>query len=193
MAIRIIATGGTIDDLDHDCIEDMPEHHDSLIPDALEQACVTADVIVEVLMQKDSRIVTDEDRELMAEACRRSPEDQIVLTHETYSLEQTARYLGPLEIPKTIVAIDAMVPLNKDRSDALFNIGAGMARTYTAAAFVKRNMPIAFGTHFPLGQGGLTDQEAVDVAEYFSHMPRPDFPDKVKDWPKGGKPADARY
>jgi len=77
--------------------------------------------------------------------------------------------------------------------DASFNIGAGMARTYTAAAFVKRNMPIGFHGKFPLGQGGLSDQEAVDVAEYFSHQPRPDFPDKVKDWPKDKKPADARY
>ncbi len=77
--------------------------------------------------------------------------------------------------------------------DESFNIGAGMARTYTAAAFVKRNMPIGFHGKFPLGQGGLSDQEAVDVAEYFSHQPRPDFPDKVKDWPKDPKPADARY
>ncbi len=77
--------------------------------------------------------------------------------------------------------------------DDSFNIGAGMARTYNAAAFVKRNMPIGFHSKFPLGQGGLSDQEAVDVAEYFSHQPRPDFPDKVKDWPKDQKPADARY
>ena len=77
--------------------------------------------------------------------------------------------------------------------DESFNIGAGMARTYTAAAFVKRNMPIAMHNKFPLGQGGLTDQEAVDVAEYFSHQPRPDFAGKVKDWPNGKKPADARY
>ena len=68
-----------------------------------------------------------------------------------------------------------------------------MARTYTAAAFVKRNMPIGFHEKFPLGQGGLSDQEAVDVAQYFSHQPRPDFVDKAKDWPKGGKPVDARY
>lgn len=81
-------------------------------------------------------------------------------------------------------------PLWGDRS---FNIGAGMARTYTAAAFVKRNMPIGFHEQFPLGQGGLSDQQAVDVAEYFSHMPRPDFPDKVKDWPKDPKPKDSRY
>jgi len=77
--------------------------------------------------------------------------------------------------------------------DLSFNIGAGMARTYTAAAFVKRNMPIGSHDKFPLGQGDLTDQEAVDVADYFSHMPRPDFAGKVNDWPKDNKPADARY
>lgn len=74
-----------------------------------------------------------------------------------------------------------------------FNIGAGMARTYTAAGFVKSNMVMGHGQKFPLGQGNLNDQDAVDVAEYFSHMPRPDFPEKVNDWPKGGKPKDARY
>ena len=74
-----------------------------------------------------------------------------------------------------------------------FNIGAGMARTYTAAAFVKRNMPIGFHGKFPLGQGGLSAQEALDVAEYFSHQPRPDFPEKINDWPKDPKPVDARY
>ncbi len=77
--------------------------------------------------------------------------------------------------------------------DLSFNIGAGMARTYTAAAFVLNNMPIAFYGKFPLGQGGLSVREAVDVAEYFTHQPRPDFPDKVKDWPKDKKPADSRY
>jgi thiosulfate dehydrogenase len=67
-----------------------------------------------------------------------------------------------------------------------FNIGAGMARLNTAAAFVKANMPF--------GQGGtLTDQEAYDVAEFFTRQPRPDFAGKFEDWRKGGKPEDARY
>jgi thiosulfate dehydrogenase len=66
-----------------------------------------------------------------------------------------------------------------------FNDGAGMARTYTAAAFVKHNMP--------LGQGGtLTDQEAVDVSEFFTHQPRPVYQGKSHDWPLGDKPKDAR-
>ncbi len=77
--------------------------------------------------------------------------------------------------------------------DASFNIGAGIARTYTAAGFVKANMPIAHVANFPQDQGGLSDQDAVDIAEYFTHQPRPDFPEKVGDWPKGGKPSDARY
>lgn len=74
-----------------------------------------------------------------------------------------------------------------------FNIGAGMARTSKAAAFIQSNMPIAFSDKFPLGQGGLSDQDAIDVAEFFSHQPRPDFPDKVNDWPKDPKPKDSRY
>jgi len=67
-----------------------------------------------------------------------------------------------------------------------FNIGAGMARLNTAAAFVKANMP--------LGQGGsLSDQDAFDVAAFFTRQPRPDFDAKISDWPNGGKPEDARY
>lgn len=78
--------------------------------------------------------------------------------------------------------------------DESFNIGAGMARTYKAAQFVKWAMPPAMHITGQLGQGGvLSDQEAVDVSEYFTHMPRPDFPGKVKDWPNGNKPKDARY
>lgn len=75
-----------------------------------------------------------------------------------------------------------------------FNIGAGMAWTYKAAQFVKWAMPPAMHLTGPLGQGGvLSDQDAVDVAEYFTHMPRLDFPGKVNDWPNGNRPRDARY
>lgn len=75
-----------------------------------------------------------------------------------------------------------------------FNIGAGMARTYKAAAFIRDNMPMSVQQTGAWGQGGvLNDQDAVDIAEYFTHMPRPDFAGKVNDWPNGKKPKDARY
>jgi thiosulfate dehydrogenase len=67
-----------------------------------------------------------------------------------------------------------------------YNIGAGMARLYTAAGFIKHNMPLGAG-------GTLSDDEAFDIAGYFAFQPRPDFPGKAKDWPKGKRPSDARY
>ncbi len=66
-----------------------------------------------------------------------------------------------------------------------FNIGAGMARTYTAAAFIRHNMP--------LGQGNtLSEQEAIDVAEYVTHQPRPAYAPAKHDYAAGNKPKDAR-
>ena len=67
-----------------------------------------------------------------------------------------------------------------------YNIAAEMARVGIAASFIKANMPRGWGW-------SVTDDEAFDVAAYVNNQPRPDFPDKVHDWPKGGKPADTPY
>ena len=67
-----------------------------------------------------------------------------------------------------------------------YNIAAGMARVTVAAAFIKSNMPRGWGW-------SLSDDDAYDVAAYINAQPRPDFPGKVNDWPKGGKPADSPY
>lgn len=77
----------------------------------------------------------------------------------------------------------AFPPLWGDRA---FNIGAGMARLDTAAAFLHANMPRGM-------PGTLSEQDAYDIADFMIHQPRPDFAGKVHDWPKGGKPRDARY
>ena len=67
-----------------------------------------------------------------------------------------------------------------------FNIGAGMARVQTAAAFIKVAMP-------QTAPGTLTDQEAYDLATYINTRPRPDFAGKELDWPKGDPPPDVAY
>jgi thiosulfate dehydrogenase len=66
-----------------------------------------------------------------------------------------------------------------------FNTGAGMARVSIAAAFVQAKMPLG-------NVGSLTDQEAFDIAAYFTAQPRPPFAARVRDWPRGDRPADAR-
>ena len=67
-----------------------------------------------------------------------------------------------------------------------YNVGAGMARINTAASFIHALMPIDRAQH-------LNPQQAYDVATYINTRPRPDFPAKVRDWPRGGKPDDADY
>jgi len=67
-----------------------------------------------------------------------------------------------------------------------YNVGAGMANIITAASFIHALMPID-------GAQRLTEQQAFDVATYINTRPRPDFPRKVRDWPKGGKPPGADY
>jgi thiosulfate dehydrogenase len=66
-----------------------------------------------------------------------------------------------------------------------FNTGAGMARLVTAASFVQTKMPLGAG-------GSLSVRDAYDIAAYFTREPRPEFVGAAGDWPKGGKPADAR-
>jgi thiosulfate dehydrogenase len=67
-----------------------------------------------------------------------------------------------------------------------YNIGAGMARVRTAAAFIHRAMPFD-------RPGSLTPQQAFDVATYINSHPRPDFAGKEDDWPNGDPPPDAAY
>jgi len=67
-----------------------------------------------------------------------------------------------------------------------FNVGAGMARLRTAAAFIRVAMPYD-------NPGSLTPQQAYDVAAYVTSRPRPDFARKAGDWPNGDPPPDVAY
>lgn len=67
-----------------------------------------------------------------------------------------------------------------------YNIGAGMARVNTAAAFIKSAMP-------KTAPGSLTPQQAFDLALYINSQKRPDFARKEFDWPRGDPPPDVAY
>jgi thiosulfate dehydrogenase len=67
-----------------------------------------------------------------------------------------------------------------------FSVGASMARLERAASFIRHNMP--FDT-----PGTLSDRDAFDVGAFITSKPRPDMPEKARDWPFGGAPADVPY
>ena len=67
-----------------------------------------------------------------------------------------------------------------------YSIGASMAREERAASFIRHFMP-------QNNRGSLTDQQAFDVSAYINSHPRPDSPEKEKDWPAEGVPYDVPY
>ncbi len=127
MAIKILITGGTIDDLEYDSEANAPKNQKSLIPDLLKRARISAGHAIEQVCFKDSRLVNDSDRKLLLEKCKGCPEEEIIVTHGTVTMPITAKYLGEAKLPKTIVLLGAAIPGNMENSDALFNIGAAFA------------------------------------------------------------------
>jgi thiosulfate dehydrogenase len=71
-----------------------------------------------------------------------------------------------------------------------YNDGAGMARSITAADFIRANMP--YGTDFE--HPVLTPQDAFDVAVFVNSQPRPHKVGVDNDYPDPSlKPLDAAY
>lgn len=140
MAIKILITGGTIDGLEYDSLEKAPKSHESLIPELLKQARVTPDYSVDVLMSKDSRFITDEDRETVLKKCQECEESRIVITHGTMTMSITAKFLGEKNLQKTIVLLGSAISANEENSDALFNLGAALAAVQLLPAGVYITM-----------------------------------------------------
>jgi L-asparaginase len=86
------------------------------------------------LMMMDSLDMTDSDRHTIAQHCISTPEKNIVVTHGTDTMVETAKVIAHLVKDKTIVLVGAMVPYTFSSSDGFFNLG-------TAFAFVQ-TLPI---------------------------------------------------
>lgn len=67
-----------------------------------------------------------------------------------------------------------------------WNDGAGAARIYTLAGFIRYAMPY-------LNPGSLTDEEAQHIAAFINSKPRPAFPFKDEDYRTAKLPVDAVY
>jgi len=124
--IKILITGGTIDNLDYEKEEDAPSNHESLIPPLLEQARISLEYSYEILIQKDSRVMKEADREIILDKINSLTEERIIITHGTYTMPGTAKYLGKEKLNKTIILFGAHIPANKENSDAFFNMGTAL-------------------------------------------------------------------
>jgi L-asparaginase len=111
MAIRIFITGGTFDK-EYNELTGQLYFKDSHLPEMLELGRNLVPVEIRTLMMVDSLEMSDDDRNLIAEHCIKSPEDKIIITHGTDTMAETARMIDGKVKNKTIVLTGAMVPYN---------------------------------------------------------------------------------
>lgn len=126
-SVRIIVTGGTIDKV-HDIRTEglaFDPTGTSHIPELLRQARCHHPA-VELLMQKDSLDFDDQDRAAIASAVDAAPEQAVVVTHGTGTMDATARFLGARMPCKTVVLTGAMRPFSLAASDGPFNVGGAI-------------------------------------------------------------------
>jgi len=135
--IAILITGGTIDKV-HDT------KTESLVFDPKGKSRVTAilrqgrsrTARQDILFQIDSLDMTDDHREEIYQAVIDAPEDRIIITHGTGTMELSAQYLDGKVGNKTVILTGAMRPQSLGRSDAGFNLGGAMIAVQTLPAGV---------------------------------------------------------
>jgi L-asparaginase len=128
MAIRIFVTGGTFDK-EYDEIKEQLVFVETHVPQMLKLGRCKVDVSIRTIMLIDSLNMTDEDRKIILENCKKVEEDNIVITHGTSTMAKTAMFLGNHIKNKTIVLTGAMSPYAFGSSDGLFNLGCALAFT----------------------------------------------------------------
>jgi L-asparaginase len=125
MAIRIFITGGTFDK-EYNEITGKLYFKDTHMGEILDLGRSKLDVSIQTLMMIDSLDMTDSDRNLILENCIRTEEDQIIITHGTDTMTDTAKLLATGNLEKTIVLTGAMIPFKFGTSDGLFNLGSAL-------------------------------------------------------------------
>ncbi len=131
--IHFIMTGGTIDS-QYDGTKDtvVPGEH-STIPNYIKSLKLHLSTEFTEVCMKDSRDITLEDMEMVKQAIEKSSYQRFIITHGTYCMPDTARYLKAhlKELNTTIILTGSMIPLHGFAgSDAPFNIGYCVAAIF---------------------------------------------------------------
>ncbi len=138
--LRVFVTGGTFDKT-YDEIHGRLSFGDTHVTEMLTLGRSRVELTVETLMMIDSLEMTDMDRERIVARCAECLERQIVVTHGTDTMVETARAVAESISDKTIVLTGAMIPYAFGSSDGLFNLGSALsfAQVLPAGVYIAMN------------------------------------------------------
>jgi L-asparaginase len=130
--IHFVLTGGTIDSY-YEPTKDtvVPSKHSS-IPQFIKSLKLYEKFEFSEVCMKDSRDLTGSDIKKINETVEKSPHMIIIITHGTYTMPDTARYLAAnlKNKNKVIIFTGSMIPLvGFSPSDAPFNLGFSIAKS----------------------------------------------------------------
>lgn len=133
-AIHFVITGGTIDSV-YDGIKDtVVPTKKSIIPAYLKNIKLYPQFIFTQVCMKDSRQLTENDRKKILNVIEKSEHSRVIITHGTYTMPNTARFLKAnlKRKDQTIILTGSMVPMRGTLadlpSDGPFNLGFCVAQ-----------------------------------------------------------------
>jgi len=130
-SIHFMITGGTIDSY-YDGTKDtsVPNEH-SIIPRYIKGLKLYNKVVFTEICMKDSREINREDLTKLQKEIEASNSNHIIITHGTYTMPDTARFLEAnlKRKDQTIIVTAAMLPMTEFiMSDGPFNLGFALAK-----------------------------------------------------------------
>ncbi len=129
--IHFIITGGTIDSYYNGVKDTVEPLSHSAIPAYIKSLKLHENIDFTEVCMKDSRALTKNDMQKVSLAIKKSPHKKFVITHGTYTMPDTAKFVkANVEIKdRTIVFTGSMIPLmGFSPSDAPFNLGYTIAK-----------------------------------------------------------------
>ncbi len=129
--IHFVITGGTIDSYYAASQDTVMPNDQTAVPQFIKSTQLMAEVEYTVVCMKDSRQIDDGDRQAVLRTIEESAAKKIIVTHGTYTMPDTARFLkAKLKAnDKVVILTGSMIPLvGFSPSDAPFNLGYAIAR-----------------------------------------------------------------
>jgi len=129
-SIQILKMGGTIEfnDPSYEKLNDLMQLDVTI--DAYLKNLVNPHFVYDIktICQKDSRDINEQDLEKLKESVIAAPQDNILITHGTFTMKDTGKFLEDLlaekKLDKKIIITGAMIPIiGFSISDAGFNLG----------------------------------------------------------------------
>lgn len=135
MQVQIIITGGTIDSVWNGSKDTVEVSEHSVLPEYFEELRRNLKFYEEIkfteICMKDSRAINEADRREIVKTIEESKAEKIVITHGTYTMPDTARFIKEnlKRKDQVIVLTGSMVPIKGfDFSDGPFNLGFAYAQ-----------------------------------------------------------------